>query len=342
MRSKVSLVVLAVVACTDSHPTSPTRAPTLHVATSHFAAQYGYLRSALETPSADPGVRAGVDQLAALERAFPAQFQSRDGRTVTAADAGSAAVAALYWRVIDALVFGTGTDDALVKVAEAVPRVGDQLDTAIAMRAVADALHATQVAYDRDVWPEAQRDVTAHVAAFEAIPSDSRDAAMRFMLETAGVVSPPARVDLLLVPRLPGKEGMTVRTPAGPVVVIGVDKYRDSDLAEVALHEALHVVDATAGEGALFDKLRAALRAAHRPAFEVEQVPHVCMFVLAAEAVRRAIDPTHVDVGRTFGAYARGLEPLRAVVEPELVKRINGRDLDATVAAIVAGVSART
>ncbi|MFI5385756.1 MAG: hypothetical protein ACHQ50_06510 [Fimbriimonadales bacterium] len=311
--------------------------PNLRLTTSPFAAQYGYIRAAQEAGErpAGSGLSKAVDDLTALGKSFPSQFTSRSGRVVSVPGSTQAQVDELYWRTIDALVFSIGDPARFAAVPQIIPKIGGALDSETAMKVLARAMDESRLDYERDVSPLGDKAAKAQIAAFESIPEKSRDKAVEFILGTAGISKPPASVDILVIPRMAGKEGMTVRTPAGTRIVIGLGKYAGADFAEVVLHESTHVFDTTAGGESLFGKLRTALTAAKRPAFEIEQVPHVCMFMLAAEAVRRFIDPAHKDVGDTFGAYSRGLGPLRDIVRPDLDKLIAGQPIDQTVANIV-------
>lgn len=312
--------------------------PRIGLSTSQFAAQYGLLRAmqeAKEKPS-PKGLQAAVDQLSAIEHSFPSRIRSRSGAVIDAASAGQARVSELYWRTLDALVYSSGSDESLNEIPALMPKIGGELDTSGAIGRIEKALEVSKQDFDSGLWPGEKREADNVIAGFEAVPKEKRDEALTFILRTAGIAKSPKLIDILVIPRMAGKEGMTVRTPDGTLVVIGGEKYRGSDFAEVVLHESTHVLDTFAGDDSLFEKLRAALREAKRPFFEIEQVPHVAMFVLAAEAVRRNIDRSHVDVGTTFGAYARGLEPLRKVVAPVLQDLVGHRvALDEAVRRIV-------
>ncbi|HWA82217.1 MAG TPA: hypothetical protein VG820_02195 [Fimbriimonadaceae bacterium] len=312
--------------------------PHLHLSTSEFAAQYGVLRAmeeAREAP-ADEGMKAAVAELTKLELSFPNQIRLRSGEVV---GPNSDRVKELYWRTIDALTFSAGSADDLDRVAELLPKIGGQLDTEAAMAAIRKALAVSKKDFEAKVWPVERQSAQECIDSFAAIPTGKQDSAIRFIVDTAGIEKAPEQIDILVLPRMAGKEGMTVRTRTGTLIIIGAGKYRGADFDEVVLHEATHVLDTASGPDSLFGKLRSALKAAGRPPFEIEQVPHVSMFLLAAEATRRFIDPKHKDVGETFGAYSRGLDPLRKAVEPELKKVIEGKEkLDEAVGAIVAAL----
>ncbi|HVT13053.1 MAG TPA: hypothetical protein VHE55_12385 [Fimbriimonadaceae bacterium] len=313
-------------------------APRLHLSTSEFASQYGTLRAmeeAREVP-AEEGMKAAVEELAKLEQSFPNQIRMRSGEVV---GPNSDRVKELYWRTIDALTFSAGSPDDLDHVAELLPKIGGELDTGAATAAVQKALALSKEDFEAKVWPKERQTAQECVESFATISTDKQEAAIRFVAEAAGIAKTPKEIDILVVPRMAGKEGMTVRTRSGTLIVIGAGKYRGADFDEVVFHEATHVLDTAAGLDSLFGKLRSALKAANRTPFEIEQVPHVAMFLLAAEATRRFIDPKHKDVGDTFGTYTRGLQPLRVVVEPVLKKLIAHEiDMDEAVRTIVSGL----
>jgi hypothetical protein len=297
--------------------------PEIKLSISRFVAQWGHLRALTEEPEPPraPGLKSALDALAALDRSLPTRIKTRSGTVVE----GREKAAPLYWRTLDALVYSAGSVEDLSRIPELMPKIGGELDAESTMKTVAKALTESRSFFGSDIWPAAQKSARTRIDEFQGIPVEKRDAAVRSILTWAGIAKSPERVSLLIVPRMAGKEGMTVRTPTGPLVVIGAAKYAGADFAEVVLHESTHVFDSFAGEESLFGRLRVALKAANRSAFEIEQVPHVCMFLMAAEAVRRNIDSKHKDVGETFGAYSRGLEPLRKVVEPELRKLMDGK-----------------
>jgi hypothetical protein len=309
--------------------------PEIKFSTSRFVAQWGYLRSLVEEPDRfrPQAMRVALGELSALDRSLPTRIKTRAGAVIE----GSEKAAPLYWRTLDALVYSAGSVEDLSRIPEIMPKIGGELDAESTMKTIAKALSESRTFFDSDLWPTAQKSARTRIDEFQGIPMEKRNAAVRSILSWSGIAKSPERVSLLVVPRMAGKEGMTVRTPTGPFVVIGAAKYAGADFAEVVLHESTHVFDSFAGEESLFGRLRLALKAAKRSAFEVEQVPHVCMFLMAAEAVRRVIDPLHRDVGATFGAYSRGLEPLRKLVEPELRKLMDGKcSQDEAVKAIVA------
>lgn len=309
--------------------------PRIHLSLSAFAAQYGALRAMLESKEmpASQGMKAGVEDLARIEQSFPHVIRTRTGEMI---EGPPAKVTELYWRTLDALTFSAGSADRLGDVAEIMPKIGGELDTGAAMRGIQHAVDESKQDFDSQVWPREARVAQECVDSFEKISVEKQDEALRFIMRAAGIAKAPKQIEILVLPRMAGKEGMTVRTPGGTLIVIGAGKYRGADFAEVVLHEATHVLDTAAGQDSFFGKLRVALKAAGHSAFELEQGPHVAMFLLAAEATRRNFDSKHKDVGETFGAYSRGLEPLRKVVEPVLRKLIAHEiDADAAVQAIV-------
>jgi hypothetical protein len=312
--------------------------PEIKLSTSRFVAQWGYVRAAVEAKEAPttPGLKAAYDDLIQFDSNLPIRIKTRTGAVVEGRDKAGP----LFWRTLDALVFSAGSVDDLARIPELMPKIGGELDAESAVKLISKAMTEARPEFDAAVWHTAKKESQGRIDEFKAIPVENREAALRSILAWSGIAKAPERVSLLTVPKMAGKEGMTVRTPSGPLVVIGAARYVGADFAEVVLHESTHVLDSAAGEDSLFGRLRVALKAAKRPDFEVEQAPHVCMFLMAAEAVRRSIDPTHRDVGATFGVYGRGLEPLRKVVEPEMRKLMDGKaSQEDAVKAIVAGLA---
>jgi|GEM_PF-4462788 len=198
--------------------------PRINLSVSRFAAQYGAIRAMEEAKeeSKAPGLRAAVDDLKALEQSFPNQIKTRSGAVVRAGDGGQAKVSALYWRTLDALTFSAGSEEALADIPALMPKIGGEVDVSKALEAIRKALDDSRADFDTKLWPEEQKEGQACIDTFEKVPEARRDSAIRFILKTADIATPPKQVDIRLVPRMAGPEGMTVRAPGGLVVVIGM------------------------------------------------------------------------------------------------------------------------
>jgi hypothetical protein len=103
-------------------------------------------------------------------------------------------------------------------------------------------------------------------------------------------------------------------------VVAAVDALAGPDLAEALLHESLHAVEAAADGRGIPARLRAELERRGADPFTVRQLPHALLFVLSAQTVRAHLDPGHQPLGRSRGAYDRGLERYLGVLEPALAR----------------------
>jgi hypothetical protein len=320
-------------------------AQSIRLSTSPFAAHYCYLRAATEPGSTLPpgALGAGVNELAKLESTFPDEIRTRTGNILRAENGKREHIDALYWRTIDAFVLGASSLSDLNGLKGRMPEtIGGYLSTRNTMDLVTSALQKSRTAYETRVWPGEQAKLDAQTRYWREHAQARSIDALRWIAGVLGITDLPATIDVVLVPQAAGKEGMTLRRMDGLRVVIGAGKYQEDAFAEVVLHESLHVIDiGSPGKGFLAD-LRAALKGAKRSEFEIEQVPHAAMFVLAAEATRRYVLPEHKDVGETHGAYERGLEPLRKIVAPELAKLIEGAQTrEAAVAAIVRALPAK-
>ena len=262
--------------------------PRIMLTSSAFATAYGSLRSTM-TREAD------ASPLAAIDREIPAQIRLRDGQTRQGAVAHE-----LYWRTLDAYVYGCDSVDDLNALARGAPAtIGGFLEAGKTLRALAGAIES------RLGNPVGAESLNARLAQWNGGLAKQEESLLAEAGVLIGVEPLPSRIQIVLIPESGGKEGMTIRTPGGLRIVMGAEKYQGEDFAEVVLHECLHVLDATAPSTGLFAELRKAL-AAMAPD-EPEKIVHAAIFALAAELVRKELDPAHVDVGERVGAYARGL-----------------------------------
>ncbi|MBX3112438.1 MAG: hypothetical protein KF857_10555 [Fimbriimonadaceae bacterium] len=297
----------------------PAHAPEVKLRTAPFAAHYCDLRYYALDPEGRPaGYQAGTEALRAIDRGMPAA----DRR-----------VKDLYWKLVDSVVLQCAAPDDLLDSRYQGRKVGGSLDLGETLAAVAQAMRDTQAAAQTQWKADQARLTKAQDAWMAARPK--LDAAYAFLESKLGVTKPPASVDVLLVPRLEGAGGITLRTPGQPLVVVGCNRFEGADFVEVVVHETLHAYD-TATTVGLFRQVREEMRSAQVPQPRAEQVVHLLVFLHAAEAVRRAIDPGHRDVGETFGIYAKGLERDRKAVAPALAAYWSGKTDLATCAKQIA------
>lgn len=302
--------------------------PQLNFETNAFASQYATLRtlSLQAEPTADAEIRKGAEVLHALDRSLPDRIQlpSRGERVAKSAEDRS--VRDLYWNVLDSLVFSSPDLDSLEARLGLLPeKIGGHLNARHAVGQIVEAMKVSASAYGKAEQAKDAESVNRTVAAWKEGGARKAEEIFEWMSGLLGVDSPPKAIRALAVPRYPAQGAITLRTAAGPLVVIGCEKFQGSDFAEALIHESIHALESASKSVELLSDLRSQLKAGKADAFVEDQLPHTLFFMIAAEATRRFIDPKHTDVGHKIGTYERGLEPFRAFAEPILKDLIEGK-----------------
>jgi hypothetical protein len=290
-------------------PVEPSRmldSATVTLATSRLAALHAYLRRA-SVGSADDTVpsalRAAVRAYRVIDAALPQTIQLPSGETQMERDAHDRRVRERYWRVLESVVFASASiDDLRLRAARMTTPIGGTVRADSILARVADALVSGWDAYGHEMWPAASADLAARTrwwAESVAPRSAVTIAALRRALGV-GDAAPVPRV--LIVPGGADRGGATYRTPAGPLIVVDVGRYRGADLIEVVFHEIAHALDAGAPGAGTLGTLRTTLRAAAIPADAVEQTAHAAIFALAASVTRDQFDAVRVDAGERYGS----------------------------------------
>jgi hypothetical protein len=273
------------------------------LSTSKFAAHYGYLRQVASSPSADARYGEAASILMKLQESFPNEIALRSGITQKASDVGQERINELYWRSIDVLAYSSRDVGVLASIPARFPRpIGGKLDTKSVVDKVIAALNSSSKAWDED-WKKHERDVKSQIQVWTSVYGGHVDPDLRKISEKFGMSKMPDKVDIVVLPFTGGKEGMTLQTLEGWRVVIGAKSFDSSAFAEVVLHESVHVLDVLNRDSGYLALIRKELIAAKRPPLEIEQIPHVSIFLAAAERIR-AREPKHKPVGE-LGAFDR-------------------------------------
>lgn len=284
--------------------TTSVKANAIELSTSKFGAQYGYLRHLMTAPSADAQYVDAVTALNALTAKFPDKITLRSGKTYDVKDVGEARLQELYWRSIDVLAYSSIDLAMLRSLPNRLQKpIGGFLPIKDAVEIVEKAMTLSQKPWEAS-WEKYRLDIKSQQQVWQNVYGIRADRDLRDIAKKLAFSKVPDRVEIVMLPFTGGKEGMTLQTMDGWKVVIGSQTHQSSAFAEVVLHEATHVMDLVSGEDSFLARLRKALVEAKRPDQEVEQVPHVLIF-LAAAAQIQSREPGHKPVGEVTGAFGR-------------------------------------
>gem|GEM_PF-5522794 len=276
---------------------------------SPVADTYSFLRSAVQQKTTLlPGPLAtSAERLEELQRRFPDQIRLRDGTILTTAKEGREQIQNLYWRSLDAYVFGCDSLDDFARIPLRAPEtIGGFMRTSEVMAAISALLREAVPSYSREMHAEAAI-VRERQAQWDLGLKAKMPALIDRAAKALGLERVPASFEILIVPSLGGREGLTIRSGAGIRLVIGAEKHAGSSFAELVLHESVHVLDSVNPDSGFFFELREAIDEAERPSEDFYQLPHAATYVISSQLIREALNPKHVDIGETDGVYKRGL-----------------------------------
>lgn len=280
------------------------KSPAIAFKTSEFAAHYGRLRS--QQLSKEKGYEDAVKILSELEQVFPDRIIQRNGVTVEAKISGQEKVNELFWRSIDILAFSAGSMEGLDLMSQRISRpIGGSIPVGTVTQSIKQAMHLSKAAFARE-WESSRTELSFLIEDWTKAYVMKSDVVLSSIIKRLKFEKAPTSVTILLVPALGGKEGMTMQTPEGIVVVMSAGKHRGSAFAEVAFHETAHVLDSISGEKSVLGRLRANLAKENIPTAVAEQVAHLFIFFASEESVRGMVgDSTYRSVGENEGIYSR-------------------------------------
>ncbi|HEX4966251.1 MAG TPA: hypothetical protein VF173_35915 [Thermoanaerobaculia bacterium] len=249
------------------------------------------------------------------------------------------------WGILDAPFTEAGSASELAHVATQLPetftsRDGKSLPLRQDLAGLATGYQAVEKGFLATVWP-GHREVAERAAAalkkelFPKAPAVYAEIARRLDLP---LPVPEAPLPIYLVAAAPFPGAFTNFTREGPFSVVALEGEPDSQWVEIVVHETIHALDIKAKEGSVLAELRR--RLAQVPGAspqEAHDFVHTVMFVQAADAVRRVLDPSHKDYGDVRGYYGR-VGRAATVVVPAWREYLDGKvTRDAAMAKIVAG-----
>lgn len=240
---------------------------------------------------------------------------------------------------------------AFAQLPEVRVMAGPRGNRRVELRRLATDAGRTLVAYEEvwrsEVWPAREAELARKVELLTlTFASERTHPALLHALSALGLRRTES--DLLLPVYLtldmPWPGAVTHRVPGGAASFVATSDAEGSLLPEIVLHEALHQVDAAFEGPSLLSSLREALAAAGARRNDQAALPHLLLFVAAADATRARIAPEHVDYGEARGVYDRSgphaaevLEAWRAHRAGELTRR----QLVAEVVTIATGAPPR-
>jgi hypothetical protein len=193
---------------------------------------------------------------------------------------------------------------------------------------LAEALAAAEPGFLERAWPARKQALEQAVQRLELGYRPQEAAAFAFVEQHLGFPQQPVAIPVYLVLDGPFPQAFTHRRRGGGgVCFVGVRALEGSQLYEALLHEATHALDVAAGQApTALATLRWTLR--QQGVLDndrrMRDVPHTLMFVNAAEAVRRTIDPAHRDHGDVAGYYPK-VEPIAGIERAVWAEYLDGK-----------------
>jgi hypothetical protein len=178
-------------------------------------------------------------------------------------------------------------------------RSGTSLEPRSLGTGVAESLVEAEPAFMAELWPARRTELERIRADLLGKLKPKEKEVYAFVQSTLGIADPQPVLPVYLVADAPWPGAMTYLSRRGGVCFVGMASDGASQLLETVLHETLHALDASSSGPDVFDELRTALRGAGVEPTDarLRDLPHMVMFVHAAETVRRLLDPDHNDYG---------------------------------------------
>jgi len=247
----------------------------------------------------------------------------------------------LAWGLLSDMLIGAGTAATFAELCTRLPEEMETHSGPLRFReeaiAFATALAAAEPAFLSDLWPQRTKQLVAAQADIEASLASADRPWIPFVLEHLNMEDPQATIPVYLVGDAPWPGAVTHRSRAGGVCFVSIESAAGSQLVETVIHESIHALDSSTGdEPTALNQLREGLHQGGIAAADplMRNLPHLLIFVQAAETTRRCIVPAHVDYGETQGVYAR-LHPGAEIVRANWRRYLDGEmDLAKAIRAI--------
>lgn len=200
--------------------------------------------------------------------------------------------------------------------------------------AVSTSIASTRDEFITSLWPTMKAALDAATTRVRKDLAHREQQCLRFICDSLHLESNTRAHAVYLVETAPRPGAYSGQGPSDShLSVAAVRAHPERLLTEVVLHEVVHQIEgAPAGLGkvdSVMRRLRGALLEleGHADREILRELPHMLVFVQAAEAVRRFIDPDHVDYGLRGNYYLR-LGPTGAVVRDQWLSVLRGECSD--------------
>lgn len=307
---------------------------TIQLETSAFANEYTNLRtwSQEQAQFADAHARQAIEAMRQLDEGLPGRINLPSKGELQAIDKDDRSVRDLYWSVIDSIVLGCKDLEALKSRVEMLPeKIGGYLSVRESVQKIIGAIESLEKLEQSKKTSGDKAASESAIRWWDEVVRAKCPQIYDWISNQLGIEGPPSRIRVIVVPRYPGKGAITLRTTAGPLIIVSCEKFVKDDFAEAVIHESIHALEAASQKVEVLHELRENLKTRKIESFATDQLPHTLFFLIAAEATRRFVEPYHIDVGEKFGAYKRGLEPFRAYAGP-ILKDLYEKKIDRAVA----------
>jgi len=181
----------------------------------------------------------------------------------------------------------------------------------------AGALAEVAPVFKCEIWPDHEQMITDASDNLERLIGDHGVSVLAGVVRDLGFRTDLRPLLVFLVAEAPPPYGSTSSSRGiGVRSFVGISDFSPLELAEIAIHEAIHALDlrSSGSENALNlvrQKMRSTGIRPNNPAFR--DIPHAIIFVQANETVRRLFDDTHPPFGPDHAFCQRSPETAERV-----------------------------
>ncbi|HEX7880277.1 MAG TPA: hypothetical protein VF720_12760 [Candidatus Eisenbacteria bacterium] len=227
------------------------------------------------------------------------------------------------WGIIEGALAGCETAADIKRTFGFFPEAYAYGDRSLKLRSatlkLATALEGAEKEFLADVWPKHLATLNTKEASLTKTLGPGEKIWLGHLVTYLDFEMPTKPALMYLVAEAPEPWGFT-RLDRGsqPVIFLGVGNATGSTLAELAVHELIHALDARQGadRGALRE-LRIHLNEAGiaTGSSESSRICHALMYIASGEVIKRIVSGQHHHFGETYGTYGRMPEVAPSLLE---------------------------